>query len=313
MRTCRECRDRLSAYREGELDDSLRKKMDGHLAGCADCRAELAGLNQMIQQLKGLPPVSVPSDFRSRVWQKIEEEPWTARLRRTILEPWYLKLPVEALATAAVVLIVAQVVRVTGPEKMAMAPLLQETPVSAPLDKAKLDTAQGVAANGKLKERAVSEMAREKQQEQRMELAAVKLAPAGLPLKDAEQPQRSEMESWAVAGQAMKQGRSAESPSVMAADQALLRTYMELDLFASDLGQARQALADLISRTPHAEGSFSKEDDLYFISLPDEQLNAFLIELFEIGSFEPTRTDSGWDRVRRPMRTLQIHLRRLEP
>lgn len=115
MTTCRECRDQLSAYREGELDDPLRKELDAHLAGCAECRAQLAGLEQMIRQMKGLPPVPVPADFRSRVWRRIEKE-----------SPWYLKLPVEALATAAVVLIVAQVVRVTGPEKMAMVPPLQE-------------------------------------------------------------------------------------------------------------------------------------------------------------------------------------------
>lgn len=122
MTTCRECRDQLSAYREGELADPLRKELDAHLAGCAECRAQLAGLEQMIRQMKGLPPVPVPADFRSRVWQKIEKESGFQRLRRAILEPWYLKLPVEALATAVVVLIVAQVVRVAGPEKMAMVP-----------------------------------------------------------------------------------------------------------------------------------------------------------------------------------------------
>ena len=296
MMTCRMCRDQLSAYREGELADPLRKELEAHLSGCAECRAELAALEQMIRQMKALPPVPVPADFRSRVWQRIEKESGLQRLRRTILEPWYWKLPVEALATAAVVLIVAQVVRVTGPEKMAMAPPLQEAVEMKPAPAAAPPAIQ----------------LREKAEEEIREPAATNQD--GLAVT-----RKMEVPVVAAKRQEMKQARSEQaqrsslSAAGMAADQAVLRTDIELDLFAPDLAQARKELAELISRTPGASVSVDEEKDDYFISLPDEQIDAFLINLFEIGSFEPTRADSGLSQARRAVRLVRIRLRLLEP
>lgn len=285
MMTCRACRDQLSAYREGELADPLRKELDAHLAGCAECRAQLAELEQMIQQMKGLPSVVVPADFRSRVWQRIEKESGFQRLRRAILEPWYLKLPVEALATAAVILIVVQVVRVAGPEKMATAPPLQEATM-VPQELAVMN-------------------------QDRPTLARKMEPPAGASTR--QEMKRAQSADYQADGE-MEQAQLAASSAAVAADQAVLRTDIELDLFAPDLAQARKELADLISRMPEASGSFDEEKSCYFVSLPDEQMEAFLVNLFEVGSFEQTRASVPLPGpAPRALRVIRIHLLPLEP
>ena len=38
---CRECRDQLTAYLEGLLDEVVKRKIDGHFAECTACQAEL--------------------------------------------------------------------------------------------------------------------------------------------------------------------------------------------------------------------------------------------------------------------------------
>ena len=110
---CKECRKRLSPYLEEELNEASRQRISTHLAGCSGCSQELESLRLLLAQLKQSPQVSVPANFRQEIWRKIEMPSWPVRLRRAIFEPWYLKIPAQALATAAVVLLVAQVNRIT--------------------------------------------------------------------------------------------------------------------------------------------------------------------------------------------------------
>ena len=113
---CDICRERLSPYIEGELEEAQQKEVSDHLAACTACSAQRTALQEMLAQLKALPEQPVPSGFRQAVWQKIEAPRWPARARRRFPEPWILKLPLVELAAVAVALLVVQVTRVTGPQ-----------------------------------------------------------------------------------------------------------------------------------------------------------------------------------------------------
>lgn len=87
------CRENLSAYLDGELPQGERLALEMHLAGCADCRAELAGLKKVSGLMKAHAMEPVPPALGA----VLKEKPGASH-------PW-LK-PVLALSTAAAALLV---------------------------------------------------------------------------------------------------------------------------------------------------------------------------------------------------------------
>lgn len=88
------CRENLSAYLDGELPQGERLALETHMAGCPECRAELAQLKAVSGLLKAHVMEPVPPALKGAV---LKEKPRAA-------SPW-LK-PVLALSTAAAALIV---------------------------------------------------------------------------------------------------------------------------------------------------------------------------------------------------------------
>ncbi len=88
------CRENLSAYLDGELPQGERLALETHLAGCADCRAELAGLKKVSGLMKTHAMEPVPPALKGAV---LKGKPQAAT-------PW-LK-PVLAFATAAATVLV---------------------------------------------------------------------------------------------------------------------------------------------------------------------------------------------------------------
>lgn len=129
---CQAFREKLSAYMEGELEPAERDAVTGHLGRCGACAQELGALRQMLQEMKQVPAIQVPADFRREFWAKVEGPPREQPLIQRVLEPWYLKIPVGALATAAVVLLA---VRITGvvPNslKVGRIPISAQNPVNS--------------------------------------------------------------------------------------------------------------------------------------------------------------------------------------
>src|SRR6185436_16074077 len=80
-------RERLIGYVYDECDDGERVLIDRHLASCATCRDEIAGLRETRQDLLAW---EVPD--HGSVWRPFAP----ARLT-----PWYREVPAWALATAA--------------------------------------------------------------------------------------------------------------------------------------------------------------------------------------------------------------------
>jgi hypothetical protein len=100
--TCDDVRDRLSDRIDGALDRAAEAEVTSHLATCAACQRELAGLERTVAGLHALGDVRAPAGFVDRVLARARPEPWTHRLLRAVFLPLPRKLPLEA---AAVVLV----------------------------------------------------------------------------------------------------------------------------------------------------------------------------------------------------------------
>lgn len=68
--TCSEVQEKLSAYYDGELAEPLRSEVAEHLAGCADCRAELVGFRQLSALSAQLRSPQAPSGM----WEELQHQ-----------------------------------------------------------------------------------------------------------------------------------------------------------------------------------------------------------------------------------------------
>lgn len=94
--TCDAVRDRIDGYRSGGLDRADQNALELHLAGCADCRADLEATRFLDQRTAGLRrEINPPTDL----WTGI-----APRLKRQVRR---LSLPVWWVAAAAVLLVAA--------------------------------------------------------------------------------------------------------------------------------------------------------------------------------------------------------------
>jgi hypothetical protein len=102
--TCAENREQHSALLDGELSPLERARVEAHLADCPECSAELARLARMVGMLHALPAERAAPFFVDRVLAAVRPTPWYARLGRRLVQPWRVKLPLEAAALVIVAL-----------------------------------------------------------------------------------------------------------------------------------------------------------------------------------------------------------------
>ena len=102
--TCAENRELHSALLDGELRGDERALVEGHLAGCPECARELERLARMLGMLHALPAARAPLGFVDRVLEAARPTPWYTRLGRRVLQPWRVKLPLQAAALVVVAL-----------------------------------------------------------------------------------------------------------------------------------------------------------------------------------------------------------------
>lgn len=112
---CGKVSEQLGFYIDGALNEQQLEQIETHLAGCAECRAELASLKMLIGAAGQIEDIDPPSSLRARIaaatTNKPEAEvraPILARLRE-ILSPRALKLA-SGFAGAAAVAVMAFVV-----------------------------------------------------------------------------------------------------------------------------------------------------------------------------------------------------------
>ena len=99
--TCTETRDLFSALADDALTPAERAALDAHLAGCAECRRELAAFGRTVALVRAIDPAHAPAGFVDRVLAAARPEPWPTWLARRLSAPW----PTLPLGAAALLLV----------------------------------------------------------------------------------------------------------------------------------------------------------------------------------------------------------------
>ena len=154
--TCTETRDLFSALADDALTPAERAALDAHLAGCAECRRELAAFGRTVALVRAIDPAHAPAGFVDRVLAAARPEPWPRWLARRLSTPW----PTLPLGAAALLLVAGLAVLLfrASPEQQetarhqpappgpsAPAPS-RETAPSAASDSSQADTARDAGA-----------------------------------------------------------------------------------------------------------------------------------------------------------------------
>ncbi len=71
---CRELKDKLSAYLDGELESALCAEIEQHLQGCDDCRVVVDTLNKTISLYRNYGQASVLADTHERLTRVLNLE-----------------------------------------------------------------------------------------------------------------------------------------------------------------------------------------------------------------------------------------------
>ncbi|MFZ3201885.1 MAG: zf-HC2 domain-containing protein [Candidatus Acidiferrales bacterium] len=73
---CNQFEDLILEYCEGTISPDDRRRVESHVAACADCRAFLMAQTDMDACLaRAIVPPKLPSNFKRRVLAEIESEP----------------------------------------------------------------------------------------------------------------------------------------------------------------------------------------------------------------------------------------------
>ena len=122
--TCNEIENRLPAYLEDLLSPEERKSITGHLTSCPRCSRAFAGLKKAEQLVRGLGEVEPPPFFEQRIMSLVIEEAGQKEgILRRLFYPLHIKVPIQALATLLVAVLVIYVYQTGDPEMKQMAPL----------------------------------------------------------------------------------------------------------------------------------------------------------------------------------------------
>jgi Putative zinc-finger len=111
MTTCQKIQAELSAYLDNELSSGGRLAIEEHLRGCDDCQKRLAELKELSLGVMALPRLQPAPGFLTEVRRRISREakPQSRDWRDQLFRPLWLKVPVEAMAVIAVVLLLMRI------------------------------------------------------------------------------------------------------------------------------------------------------------------------------------------------------------
>jgi len=78
---CVDAQSALEAHVDGELSLERAAFLEQHLAGCDECRAELARLRAVVDALEAWPLMPEPARLRARVMAQVQPHPALPRFR----------------------------------------------------------------------------------------------------------------------------------------------------------------------------------------------------------------------------------------
>ena len=103
MATHQEWNDRLSEYVDGELEPAERAALEAHVAGCAECRTDLAGLRTVVSRAQSL----VDRPPSGNLWPGVAARLTAPERRRSTLATRRFAFTLPQLVAASLALIVA--------------------------------------------------------------------------------------------------------------------------------------------------------------------------------------------------------------
>jgi hypothetical protein len=136
MKKCRELQAGLSAYIDEELPSAGRMTIEEHVRGCGDCQKRLAELKELSLGVRALPRLQPAPGFLTEIRRRIarDSKPQARAWRQHLFQPFWLKIPVEAMAVIALVLFLMRIEHggnKRGPIDQAI--VSAEEPASAPV------------------------------------------------------------------------------------------------------------------------------------------------------------------------------------
>ncbi len=72
--TCQHLKSQLSAFIDGELDESICAEIEKHMAGCDNCRIVVDTLKKTIMLYREAPAEAVPPDVHDRLVKVLDLE-----------------------------------------------------------------------------------------------------------------------------------------------------------------------------------------------------------------------------------------------
>jgi len=111
---CAKIKELLSGYIDDALDQETTSLIDEHLKGCQECYNELASFRTYIKDIEPLKDAKAPEGFLGSVHQRIENASGMNKIFKKIFIPFHIKVPIEALAIAASVMLLVTVYKGIG-------------------------------------------------------------------------------------------------------------------------------------------------------------------------------------------------------
>jgi len=314
--TCGEARELFSALVDEALTPDARAALDRHLAGCAECHAELERFRSVVSLVHAIEPERAPAGFVDRVLARTGPPPWYRRLARGLVFPLPVKLPLGAAAVVLLGVLVSMLYR-QSPELQqaarrgpAPAPPAVEAPAvgQAPAPPAGLQTPappppqEGVA-------RSQNALLSKQSAPESQEPGRTGEPSAPTP-RSKTQAQRQAPEPAAPVQDKREQDRRDEAAPEREATTGVMggkekAAAVELDLAGrltvADLAVAENALSSLVSRSGGREtGRRPIQDGLEVeVSIPRARADEFARELPRIGRWQAARAiESPGDPIR---------------
>jgi hypothetical protein len=116
---CRSIREKLSAYIENHLSSEEKVQIKEHLEICRHCRASLEDLKITMEFTREIEDVEPPPWLTQKVMNKVREEAGQKKgVLQRLFSPLLIKVPLEAAAMIAIVVVAVYVYKTLQPEGM---------------------------------------------------------------------------------------------------------------------------------------------------------------------------------------------------
>jgi len=114
---CDRIKKLISEYIDGVLDGGTVAIIEEHLKQCENCNGEYISIKKIVDELGSMEPLEAPKDILAKVHERIESYSLFYRLRRYLLFPFRVKIPIELIAMAATAVIIFFVFNIFQHEK----------------------------------------------------------------------------------------------------------------------------------------------------------------------------------------------------